>query len=135
MLIRIETGSGTPISRQIADQIRAQCAGGVLAPGERLPSVRELARQLAVNPNTIQHIYERLTLEGVLERRHGDGTFVATGNQQDQKAEQMELLNRDVVRLVERAAMLGVDESELHGLIEKAASGRRESVEAKEGQS
>ena len=77
MRIRVETSSGMPITRQIAAQIRAQCASGVLQPGERLPSVRVLAAELAVNQNTILRVYERLTAEGLLERRHGDGTFVA----------------------------------------------------------
>ena len=66
-----------PITRQIAAQIRAQCASRALKPGDRLPSVRALAAELAVNQNTILRVYERLTAEGLLERRHGDGTFVA----------------------------------------------------------
>ena len=53
MFIRVEPSSGVPNTRQIADQIRAQCASGVLARGERLPSIRALARELAVNQNTI----------------------------------------------------------------------------------
>ena len=77
MRIRVETSSGMPITRQIAAQIRAQCASRALKPGDRLPSVRALAAELAVNQNTILRVYERLTAEGLLERRHGDGTFVA----------------------------------------------------------
>ena len=77
MFIRIESTSGVPITRQITDQIRAQCATGALAPGEKLPSVRALARQLAVNQNTILRVYERLTMAGLLEIRRGDGTYVA----------------------------------------------------------
>ena len=68
-----------PISRQIADQIAALCVSGGLRPGERLPSVRELARELAVNQNTVLRVYERLCGEGLLEMRHGQGTFVAAG--------------------------------------------------------
>ena len=64
MQIRVETSSGMPITRQIAAQIRAQCASGSLKPGERLPSVRALAAELAVNQNTILRVYERLTAEG-----------------------------------------------------------------------
>ena len=76
MRLRIEPSSGVPISRQIADQIRSQCVAGALKTGDRVPSVRELARELAVNQNTILHVYERLTAEGWLETRHGSGTFV-----------------------------------------------------------
>ena len=77
MFLRIEKGSAVPISRQIADQIATLCAPGGVQPGERLPSVRELARELAVNQNTVLRVYERLCGEGLLEMRHGQGTFVA----------------------------------------------------------
>ena len=79
MLIRIEKGSAVPISSQIAEQIAMLCASGKLAPGDRLPSVRELAREVAVNQNTILRVYERLVRDGLLEMRHGQGTFVAGG--------------------------------------------------------
>ena len=64
MFLRIEKGSAVPISRQIAEQIATLCASGTLRPGERLPSVRELARELAVNQNTILRVYERLVRRG-----------------------------------------------------------------------
>ena len=92
MRIRVETSSGMPITRQIAAQIRAQCASGTLRPGERLPSVRALAAELAVNQNTILRVYERLTAEGLLERRHGDGTFVADRVPTGQMKAQRQLL-------------------------------------------
>ena len=76
MFLRIEKGSAVPISRQIAEQIATLCASGSLRAGERLPSVRELARELAVNQNTVLRVYERLCGEGLLETRHGQGTFV-----------------------------------------------------------
>ena len=77
MFLHIERGSSTPISRQIAEQIAALCAGESLKVGDRLPSVRQLAQQLAVNQNTVLRVYERLTAEGLFEMRHGEGTFVA----------------------------------------------------------
>ena len=78
MFLRIEKGSSAPISRQIAHQIASLCAAGSLKPGERLPSVRELARDLGVNQNTILRVYERLSRDGLLEMRQGQGTFVAS---------------------------------------------------------
>ena len=77
MLLRVEKGSATPISRQLADQIAALFTAGKLKAGDRLPSVRELARELAVNQNTILRVYEKLASEGVVEMRQGQGTFVA----------------------------------------------------------
>ena len=75
MRIRVETSSGMPITRQIAAQIRAQCASGVLQPGERLPSVRVLAAELAVNQNTILRVYERLTAQWILYCGHLQGSY------------------------------------------------------------
>lgn len=113
MFIRIETSSGLPITRQIMDQIRTQCASGALAPHDRLPSVRELARELAVNQNTILRVYERLTNEGLLERRHGDGTYVAARPPKGQVGAQQELLRGELERLVWRAVALHISADDL----------------------
>jgi GntR family transcriptional regulator len=120
--LRIESSSGVPITRQIADQIRAQCAGGEVRPGERLPSVRELARELAVNQNTILRVYEKLTTEGLLERRHGAGTYVSHDLPGGQLRAQRQMLREDLRRLVRRARMLDVDSADLHDLLDRAYS-------------
>ena len=120
MRIRVETSSGMPITRQIAAQVRAQCASGVLRPGNRLPSVRALAAELAVNQNTILRVYERLTAEGLLERRHGEGTFVADRIPTGQMKAQRRLLRQQIVRAAELAKTLGVDPKELHELLQDA---------------
>jgi GntR family transcriptional regulator len=117
MQIRVETSSGMPITRQIAAQIRAQCASGVLKPGDRLPSVRVLAAELAVNQNTILRVYERLTAEGLLERRHGDGTFVADCMPTGQMRAQRELLRQQVAKVAELAKTLGIEPEELQQLV------------------
>ena len=118
MRIRVETSSGMPITRQIAAQIRAQCASRALKPGDRLPSVRALAAELAVNQNTILRVYERLTAEGLLERRHGEGTFVADRMPTGQMRAQRELLRQQVARAAELAKTLGVEPEELHELLD-----------------
>ena len=120
MFIRIESTSGVPITKQIAEQIRAGCASGTLRPGDRLPSVRQLAQELAVNQNTVLRVYERLTSEGLLERRHGDGTYVSDRLPSGQLQAQRELLRNEVARLVRRASALGVDGDELRELIDAA---------------
>src|ERR1700742_2998061 len=107
MFIRVETSSGVPINRQIADQIRGHSVSGVLQPGDRLPSVRQLAKELAVNSNTILHVYLRLTAEGLLERRQGDGTYVSQSLPTGRAKAQRALLIHDMDRLAHRAADLG----------------------------
>ena len=122
MKIRIESSSGIPITRQIVDQIRAQCAAGEVRPGERLPSVRELARELAVNQNTILRVYERLTAERLLERRHGAGTYVSKEMPGGQMRAQRQTLREDLRRLVRRARMLDIDLADLKDLLDRAYS-------------
>ncbi|HHW99476.1 MAG TPA: GntR family transcriptional regulator, partial [Firmicutes bacterium] len=68
--------SPIPIYVQLQNQVKQAIAGGVLAPGEQLPSVRELAGRLAVNPNTIARAYQELEREGLIETLRGRGTFV-----------------------------------------------------------
>ena len=119
MHVRVETSSGMPITRQIAAQIRAQCASGALRPGERLPSVRALAVELTVNQNTILRVYERLTAEGLLERRHGDGTFVADRVPTGQMRAQRQLLRQEIARAAELANTLGVEAEEMHRLLDE----------------
>ena len=81
IFIRIEPSSSVPIYRQIIDQIKYQVAAGVLKEGDRVPSVRELASQLAVNQNTILKVYNELCRENVLRVERGEGTFVSSGKQ------------------------------------------------------
>lgn len=77
LLFSIVPGSTAPIYRQLVDQVRRLVAGSQLAPGDALPSVRDVALQLAVNPMTVSKAYGLLEHEGVLERRRGVGMLVA----------------------------------------------------------
>lgn len=120
MFIRIERDSSVPISRQIADQIRAQCLSGTLAAGSRIPSVRQLARDLAVNQNTVLHVYERLTAENLLELRHGDGTFVSDSVPKWRLKRQRERLAEEWQRLVNEGRMLGLTDAELRALLDES---------------
>lgn len=75
---KLSDQTGVPIYRQIQDQIRFGIASGLLKPGEQLPTVRALAVELSVNPNTVIKAYGELEREGVLTTEQGTGTFVAT---------------------------------------------------------
>jgi GntR family transcriptional regulator len=123
MFVRIEKGSAVPISRQIADQIASLCASGGLRPGERLPSVRELARDLAVNQNTILRVYERLSGDGLLEMRHGQGTFVTSQSRKGQLVVHRERLVDELRQIARQAVGLGLTGAELHQLLDEAADG------------
>jgi len=120
MLLRIEKGSAVPISRQIAQQIATFCASGKLRPGDRLPSVRELARDLAVNQNTILRVYDRLVGEGLLEMRHGQGTFVASDARKRSLTGHRARLIEELRQVARQAIGLGLTEDELHQLLTQA---------------
>jgi GntR family transcriptional regulator len=116
MFIRIQRGASVPISRQIDAQIRAQILAGALPAEQQLPSVRELARDLAVNVNTIVRVYEKLAGDGLIELRHGDGTYVAPRRKStasSQLAQRRRELDQDFDSLVRRALMLGLAPDEL----------------------
>lgn len=100
LMIEITTGDSRPISRQIVDGVRIKVATGALAPGMQLPSVRGLAQQLGINPNTVAKAYAELTLDGWLESRQGVGLFVATPRQRLGKAELDRRLDEAVSRFV-----------------------------------
>ncbi len=74
----IDPYSAVPIYRQIADHIRGAVAAGIYQPGEAIPSLRALALDLVVNPNTVQRAYEHLEREGLIQARKGLGMFVTT---------------------------------------------------------
>ncbi|WP_158262272.1 MULTISPECIES: GntR family transcriptional regulator [Pirellulaceae] len=117
MYIRIERGAATPISRQIAEQVRAQCLAGLLPPGQCLPSVRQLAAELVVNVNTVVRVYEKLAAEGLVEMRHGEGTFVLPQSTNHQQAaelkQQREQFSREFQSMVRRGLLLGLNASDL----------------------
>jgi len=132
MYIRIEKGSSTPISRQIAEQIRAQCLSRVLKEGACLPSVRELARELAVNVNTVLRVYERMAADGWIEMRHGEGTFVLPPSPLQKNAgevkQEREQLARELSAAIRRAFLLGISAAELREMFSGALSQARDHI-------
>src|SRR5262249_6319976 len=123
MFLRIEKGSAVPISRQIENQIATLCASGAVRPGERLPSVREMARELAVNQNTVLRVYERLCGDGLLEMRHGQGTFATGRMSKTRMAAHRARLVDELRQIARQATGLGLSIDELHELLSEAADG------------
>jgi GntR family transcriptional regulator len=111
--IQIATGSSVPIYRQIMDGLRQAIAGGGLALGDQLPSVRSLAERLLLNPNTVARAYGELAREGIIESRQGRGVFVARRRQVYTKAERTRRLDRAVEAMVAEALLLDFDRAEI----------------------
>lgn len=107
LMLQIVTGDPRPIIRQIADGIKRLVAGGELQPGDALPSVRGLAQQLSVNPNTVAKAYAELTAEGWLLSRAGLGLYVAEQRQRLSDPERERRLDEAVDRFV--GDVIGLD--------------------------
>ena len=119
-LFAITTGSNEPIYRQLIDQIRRLVAAGLLAPDDELPSVRDIAQALAVNPMTVSKAYSMLETEGVLARRRGLGMRVApqtTGGQGP--AARLALLRPILERAASEAAQLELDDQAVLALFQQ----------------
>ena len=113
MFDQIDPRSPTPLYEQIASRVRVAVAAGDLRPGDALPSVRSLARDLRVNPATVVQAYRDLAMDGFVEIRHGQGTFVqemAPYLRDEERAAQAERLVR---KLLQDAARLGIDAGDL----------------------
>lgn len=110
----IATGSDVPIYRQIIDQVCRAIATGELAPGAQLPSVRALAEQLLINPNTIRKTYADLIREGILESHQGKGVFVARRRTVYTKAERARRIDAALEAFVNEGVYLGFTPEELH---------------------
>jgi GntR family transcriptional regulator len=79
--LRINLKSGVPFYRQIIDQVLTAIASGTLVPGNQLPTVRQLAVDLSINPNTVVRAYRELEIRGILTTQQGSGTFIASGQE------------------------------------------------------
>jgi GntR family transcriptional regulator len=119
VLLRVDPLAPEPIFGQIVFQVKARVARGELGPGDQLPSVRELAKELAINPNTVARAYGELESQGVIVRRQGAGCFV-TGAQSALKLEER---RRQLAQLVDRtvteASHLGFDAAAVRAAFEK----------------
>ncbi len=107
MEFRLDPKSGVPFYRQIIEQIKFGIARGVLAPSDQLPTVRQLAVDLSVNPNTVVRAYRELEIEGVLETHQGSGTFIGDRKPAMDPLERQRVLDQILTELLARAASYG----------------------------
>ncbi len=119
MFINIDPSSGLPIYIQIAQQIKTAVAMGRLQPEDPLPSVRQLAVELAVNPNTVARAYLDLEIEGVIFKRQGAGTFVSSQGVEMSKGERRRVLNELLEKALVEGVNLGLSERELRDAFER----------------
>ena len=109
----INPRSPTPLWGQIAARVRVAVAAGELRPGELLPSVRELAKRLRVNPATVAQAYKQLAQEGFAEARHGAGTFILEVSQDRRALERKRQAIHLIRKMLEDGARLGINGRDL----------------------
>src|SRR5689334_17727953 len=110
---RLDSRSGVPVYRQIIDQVLGGIASGKLPVGEQLPTVRQVAVDLAINPNTVVRAYRELEIRGVLETQQGTGTFIAQKEIPRDDAERQRRLNQLVGEFIARAGSAGFTVEEI----------------------
>lgn len=111
--LSLDPRSGVPVYRQIIDQVQGGVASGTLVAGDQLPTVRQLAVDLAINPNTVLRAYRELELGGLLETQQGTGTFITQKKVKRDQAERTRQLNQLSCEFVARAGAAGFTVEEL----------------------
>src|SRR5450755_4395257 len=111
--IRLDVQSGVPVYRQIIDQIMGGIATGAVKGGDQLPTVRQLAVDLSINPNTVIRAYRELEIRGVLDTQQGTGTFISGQKIERDGAERERVLSQIVGEFLARAGSGGFTVEEL----------------------
>jgi len=109
----LDLHTGVPVYRQLIDQVRAGVASGTLTAGAQLPTVRQLAVDLEINPNTVMRAYRELELGGLLETHQGTGTFISDKKPEKKTAERERQLNQMAGEFAARAGAAGFTLEEL----------------------
>jgi len=121
---RLDAHSGVPVYRQLIDQVLGAVARGALATGDQLPTVRQVAVDLAINPNTVMRAYREMEIRGILDTQQGAGTFIA----EIQEALPQQARERQLAQLASemaaRAGALGFSIEELTGALREFDHGR-----------
>jgi GntR family transcriptional regulator len=109
----LDLHTGVPVYRQLVDQVRAGMASGSLRAGEQLPTVRQLAVDLAINPNTVMRAYRELELGGLLETHQGTGTFISEKKLEKKSAERDRQVAQMAAEFAARAGAAGFSVEDL----------------------
>ena len=123
MIVRLNPSSGIPLYLQLMEQIKHAVETDAIRPGDQLPSVRKMAEELVINPNTVARVYRELEREGVIEVRHGAGAYV-----RDSVVARTKLMRKAqnvVEAAVDRLESMELTEDEVRRLVENELATRR----------
>lgn len=122
-MLKPNPSSGVPIYLQLMEQVKHAIETGALKPGEQLPSIRPLAEELVVNPNTVAKAYRELEHEGVIELRQGAGAFVSAKATTRADADRLKAAQVLVAQGIERLRARGITDDEIRRLVEATLAG------------
>lgn len=122
MYISVDPRSSTPLYVQVKEQMVLALATGTLQVGDQLPTVRELAARLRINPNTVARVYRELQVEGLLASRQGSGTFVADTARQAGAAEGQAIMRQRLAEIAVLGKTLGLGVEDMEALLREAWS-------------
>jgi GntR family transcriptional regulator len=128
-MLRLNPLSGTPLYLQLVEQLKHAIQTGAITAGEQLPSVRKMAEDLVINPNTVVRAYRDLQAEGIVELRHGSGVFVC-----ESVSARTDLMKRagPIIRsVVDRLEALDLGEDDIRRLMENELAQRRTARETR----
>ena len=117
-MIKIDSRNSRPIYEQIIDSIKENILKGILRPGDKLPSVREMSSMITANPNTVSRAYMELERQGVTETLRGKGTFVSSNYKPKVEEESMEKLKDDIKKIIVEAYYMGIEKEDMIEIIE-----------------
>jgi GntR family transcriptional regulator len=125
VFFKIDSHNGLAVYDQIVRQLKFAVADGALRAGEMIPSVRELARELAINPNTVARAYRQLQDDGVLAAVRGTGLAVATTAQRQCQTERFKLIRLRLRNVLQEAAQSGLEQSEIEQIFRSELNATR----------
>jgi GntR family transcriptional regulator len=125
MLLRLNPASGVPLYAQLVEQVKHAIETGAMRSGEQLPSVRQMAEELLINPNTVARAYRELEYEGVIELKHGSGAFIRQSIVP--RAKLMQKAHAVVKSALDQLESLDLCEDEIRRLLESELGSRRPS--------
>ena len=123
MDFRIDSKSGVPFYRQIIEQVKFAVSRGDLPTGTQLPTVRQLAVDLSVNPNTVIRAYKEMEIEGLLETHQGSGTFVTDRQPKIDDMERQRMLDQIITEMLARASSYGLVLEEVLAALQQRKEG------------
>src|ERR671916_156013 len=120
---RLDMKSGVPVYRQLIDQVLVAIASGQLGPGDQLPTVRQLAVDLSINPNTVVRAYKELEIRGMLTTQQGTGTFITAKKVKTDEAQRQKRLSQMLGEFVARVSADGYTVEDIQERLNEIAAG------------